>query len=518
VDSRGRSTGGDPCAWPEACLETPADPSLYRGREVSCRAFAVLFEELDRRGLDPHALCAGTGVALSLLRDPSSRVSWPTFLRLMDNASSLWSERELFDIGRGVPGATFERDHGVAMSVLGSPTELYAAAAHPGVGIATRFVSCCRTRMEQRDRRRLQLELRMDPGYESSPPLLHLIGGGLAALPRFVGLPEARVEMQLLDDGALYAIELPRRGRAWARLRRAVTQPFAARRVARDLLVAIRQLDQRYQELAAATEGRRRAEQGHRESDERFRAVFHASPVAMIVSSSELRVLDANPSYLEMTGLRLEEVKGRVAVELLAALNVEPSPEHWAAIASRVEREGGLRDMDVRFERLGGETRFGVVSAEPVEIEGEPSVVWYVQDVSRLKRVEEMLRESEQTYFALYENAPDIYVEVDVATGAILRCNRKGSEILGIPKQQLMGELFHRIFVPEDAERARCAIALVAERGTARHVRLRARRRTGTDFEVSLTASAARDADRKVRYARVILHDISRIPPQVDAG
>ena len=59
------------------------------------------------------------------------------------------------------------------------------------------------------------------------------------------------------------------------------------------------------------------AEFALRASEERFRKVFHASPVAIIISSLEDgRVIEANDAYWKLTGFDPQKSVGRTAIEL----------------------------------------------------------------------------------------------------------------------------------------------------------------------------------------------------------
>ena len=62
---------------------------------------------------------------------------------------------------------------------------------------------------------------------------------------------------------------------------------------------------------------RRHAEETLRESEERFRKIFHSSPVAICITTlEEGRLLDANYAYWNITGYKPEESIGRNAEEL----------------------------------------------------------------------------------------------------------------------------------------------------------------------------------------------------------
>ena len=53
--------------------------------------------------------------------------------------------------------------------------------------------------------------------------------------------------------------------------------------------------------------------------------------------------------------------------------------------------------------------------------------------LKEINRLNERLRESEERYYDLYENAPDMYHTIN-KKGIIIECNKTESEMLGYPK------------------------------------------------------------------------------------
>jgi len=61
------------------------------------------------------------------------------------------------------------------------------------------------------------------------------------------------------------------------------------------------------------------------------------------------------------------------------------------------------------------------------------------EDITLMKRAEEALRESEEKYRTLVESAADAIFLADVETGYIIEANRKASELIGLPSDQVVG-------------------------------------------------------------------------------
>jgi PAS domain S-box-containing protein len=135
---------------------------------------------------------------------------------------------------------------------------------------------------------------------------------------------------------------------------------------------------------------RRRAEEALRQSEERFARAFEASPLALTISSLRTgRLLEVNETFTRLTGHAREKTIGRTPLEL--GLWVAAS-EREAGLA-KLSQGGRVRDSEQRFRMKDGSERVGRVSAEMIEVGGEPCVLTVIQDITEQKRAE---REREQ--------------------------------------------------------------------------------------------------------------------------
>ncbi len=120
--------------------------------------------------------------------------------------------------------------------------------------------------------------------------------------------------------------------------------------------------------------------------EQRFREAFFVSPAPISLSTRADGVfLDVNPSFLELTGYRREEVIGRSVADL----------HFWYESAERekmlrmLERsDGPLRYAELRLRTKAGSIRQMVVSVDSFVLDEEPCLLVIYRDVTAEKKIE----------------------------------------------------------------------------------------------------------------------------------
>jgi PAS domain S-box-containing protein len=158
-------------------------------------------------------------------------------------------------------------------------------------------------------------------------------------------------------------------------------------------------------EAEAARRSQEELFKGLRESEERFAKAFEASPLALTITSLKTgRLLEVNETFTSLSGYAREEAVGRTTLEL--GLWAEPTDraEELATLAQR----GRVRNIEYRFRMKDGSVMVGLLSAEQIEIGGEPCALSVIEDITEQKRGEaerERLLEREKSLRAKAEEA-----------------------------------------------------------------------------------------------------------------
>lgn len=184
-----------------------------------------------------------------------------------------------------------------------------------------------------------------------------------------------------------------------------------------------------------------------------LRALMAATPyVISIYRLSDAKYLAVNRSFCQRTGYRREEVLGRRAVDL----GLFKDPADLEAFVRAFERDGLINDMEIQFVSKSGEIIDAVISARPIQFQGEACGITSSMDVTDLRKTQRALQESELLYRTLMEAAPENIVLTRLVDGRIVHANPAFYQRSGWGPEECLGRttLELGIYVnPEDRDR-----------------------------------------------------------------
>jgi PAS domain S-box-containing protein len=121
-------------------------------------------------------------------------------------------------------------------------------------------------------------------------------------------------------------------------------------------------------------------------SEQRFTAIFHNSPVAIIITDVvDGRIIDANAAALALAGYAREEVIGRDTV----ALGVFSSPEERRHLVRQALDRGPGNALEHRAINKRGESITFLISFSLLALDGQNRLLSIVQDITARIRAEE---------------------------------------------------------------------------------------------------------------------------------
>jgi len=210
---------------------------------------------------------------------------------------------------------------------------------------------------------------------------------------------------------------------------------------------------------------RKRATEAQRRSEERYRFLAESIPQIVWTAEPDGQVDYLNHRWTEFTGVTVDQGRG-----LAWLLMLHPDDEEYVRSAWRAAVESGAPfEVECRFKRSrDGSFHWHLVRAEPMRDEHGRVTKWFgaCTDIDDRKRAADALRESEERFRNMADNAP-VMVWTSSPDGGLVFFNRTWLAFTGRSAQQERGEGWLEGVHEEDRERVADAyrFAFRARRG-----------------------------------------------------
>jgi PAS domain S-box-containing protein len=191
----------------------------------------------------------------------------------------------------------------------------------------------------------------------------------------------------------------------------------------------------------------KRAEEALRKSEELLRSYLENAPDGIYISDLEGNFIYGNRKCEEILGYRREELIGKNFLELnllpenslnkaikLLQANMEGKPTGPDEI-DLISKEGHLIPVEI--------------NTNVIQCMGQRVVLASVRDITKRKRAEEMLLESEEKYRELVKYAPAGIYEIDYETGRFTSVNDVMCEYSGYTKDELLNTNLYSLMTYE---------------------------------------------------------------------
>ncbi len=168
------------------------------------------------------------------------------------------------------------------------------------------------------------------------------------------------------------------------------------------------------EDLNRENESRKKSEDALRVSEERLRLMMSRMQQGLAVHEIivntdgkpiDYRFLDVNDSFEQMTGLKRENIIGRTVLEVMPLVE-----QYWIEAYGKVALTGETAQFENYTEVL--DKYFEVVAYSPQH--GQFAVI--ISDITKRKKTEDALRQSEKKYRTLTESMKDVVWVLDTET------------------------------------------------------------------------------------------------------
>ena len=251
---------------------------------------------------------------------------------------------------------------------------------------------------------------------------------------------------------------------------------------------------------------RKEAEEVIRKSEEKFSKAFRASPDGLAISELETgRYIEVNEGYCRLYGHTREQMLGHTSV----ALGIWENPQDRQIMVHELKTTGAVRNLEFRTRTRTGEPRIISLSAESIEVGGEPCLVSVLHDITDRMRAEQALRESEQRFRSYFDLAA-VGFSITGRDRRILAVNDEYCRILGYSREELLQKTWAELTHPEDLfENDEKFNLVMTGRADAYTLEKRFLRKDGQIIHGTVSARCIRHPDGSPDYFVSLLLDIT---------
>jgi PAS domain S-box-containing protein len=192
---------------------------------------------------------------------------------------------------------------------------------------------------------------------------------------------------------------------------------------------------------------RKRTEEALQESEARFREWFDDAPVGYHVLDVEGRIVEVNRTELEMLGYTVEEMVGRPAWEFILEQDVARQ-----SVTAKLAELLPPQPLERTYIRKDGSRMPALIQGRYL-LDADGKIEGYrttIQDITERKRAEQLMRQAEQRYRDLFEEAPIMYVITRNQEGAplIADCNQLFLIALDYTRAEVVGRPLVDFYTP----------------------------------------------------------------------
>ena len=212
----------------------------------------------------------------------------------------------------------------------------------------------------------------------------------------------------------------------------------------KELIEEISALKQRNKELQLLESERKQVKGKLVKSEETFRALAESSSFAIMMHQGD-RWIYANRAAVEHSGYTEEELYSMHFWDF-----VHPDHREIVKQSGHIHQKGELPPGSYEFKIItkSGTVKWVSLSGNRIKYEDKPTALITVADITVRKKAEAALRESEERYRSLVENASDIVYRTDSA-GNITFVNSAGLLNGGYKEEEIIGKHYTLMVRPD---------------------------------------------------------------------
>lgn len=180
---------------------------------------------------------------------------------------------------------------------------------------------------------------------------------------------------------------------------------------------------------------------------EQYREIFRKINLIVLLHDKEGNILEANEKMLLSLGYDESQISRLSIYDVL-----EPSGQKgYEVFIENTLCDAASTSEFIIKKRSGGSIPVNV-SSNLVKIDGKEIIVCVMDEITKLKRAEQELREKNNFIDSIIENIPNMIFVKDAQELRFVRFNQAGEDLLGLPRDQMLGKNDYDLFPEKEAD------------------------------------------------------------------
>ena len=121
------------------------------------------------------------------------------------------------------------------------------------------------------------------------------------------------------------------------------------------------------------------------ELEKRFRIAFRTSPDAIAINRMDGTYVEMNKGFAALSGYTREDIIGRSSLDI----NIWENPKDRKTLVEGLQKSGHVENLEANFRLKDGSIKTGLMSANIIQLNGEPHILSITRDITARKKAEE---------------------------------------------------------------------------------------------------------------------------------
>ncbi|MRS03813.1 PAS domain S-box protein, partial [bacterium] len=189
-----------------------------------------------------------------------------------------------------------------------------------------------------------------------------------------------------------------------------------------------------------------------RASETKFSTAFRTSPDSVNINRlTDGLYIEINEGFTLLTGYTRDDVAGKTSLDI----DIWVNPDDRKRLVAGLRETGIVNNLEAQFRCKDGQIKTCLMSARIIEISGEKCILSMTRDITDRNLAEIKLKESEEKFAKVFQEAPVWISIADYETGTYLDVNKEAVRATGFSREEAIGHTAEEIGLFKKGDRKR---------------------------------------------------------------